>query len=74
MQHRRNPFSRRNFVGGLGASALAAPAALATQQAMAQEHTMAQADDDEMTVAEMDEMHRVSHQSFPVETEGKGNQ
>jgi len=74
MHNRRSPFSRRNFVSGLGATALAAPAALASQQAMAaQDHTTA-SDDDEMTVDEMDEMHRQGTQAFPAETAGKGNQ
>jgi FtsP/CotA-like multicopper oxidase with cupredoxin domain len=72
MNTRRNPFSRRNFVGGLGASALATPAALASQRAMAMEQSGGA--DDDMTVEEMDEMHRQSTQAFPAETAGKGNQ
>jgi FtsP/CotA-like multicopper oxidase with cupredoxin domain len=74
MQNRRNPFSRRNFVGGLGASALAAPVALTQQHALAMQDHDTPASDDDMTVEEMDEMHRVSHQSFPAPTEGVGNQ
>ncbi|HYH12124.1 MAG TPA: twin-arginine translocation signal domain-containing protein, partial [Thermomicrobiales bacterium] len=72
MISRRSPFSRRNFVGGLSATALAAPAALTSQHAMAsQDHA---SNDEEMTVEEMDEMHREGTQAFPAETAGKGNQ
>jgi manganese oxidase len=72
MKPRKTPFTRRNFVGSLGATAIAAPAALAGQQAMAsQEHG---ASDDDLTVDEMDEMHREGTQSFPAPTEGLGNQ
>jgi len=59
--------SRRIFVGGLGASAVTAPALVQHAHAVA-------ANDDEMTVDEMDAMHKESHQSFPAATEGVGNQ
>ncbi|HEV2127228.1 MAG TPA: copper oxidase [Thermomicrobiales bacterium] len=72
MKARKTPFTRRNFVGSLGATALAAPVALAGQRTMASE---GHGDDDgELTVDEMDEMHREGIQSFPAPTEGLGNQ
>lgn len=62
----RTHVSRRNFVGGLGASALAVPTLAQPTHAMAA--------DEDMTVDEMDAMHKETHEAFPAPTEGKGNQ
>lgn len=67
MHNPTNHLSRRMFVGGMGASVMTAPALVQHAHAVA-------ANDDEMSVDEMDAMHKESHQSFPAATRGAGNQ